>query len=216
MLFKVVLVDVNADMVEEWRHGFEDYPEVEIVHGSMLDQRVSAWVSPTNAHGSMDGGLDLVIKNHLGSNIEKRVKQAIAREHGGTLQVGYAVCVPTGRDQPSFLISAPTMAGSHQNVSHTLNAALACGAAFQAAVQQVKREPGSIESVALPGLGTSTGGVHVETCANLMRVAYQLFQEEEFASFEDMRIALEARLADVAPLLGIDLTPSDYDDEEFE
>ena len=44
MQVKVVLVDVNAKMIAAWRHSFESNPEVEIVHGSMLDQAVSAWV----------------------------------------------------------------------------------------------------------------------------------------------------------------------------
>ena len=45
MLVKVVLVDVNPKMIAAWRTTFEENPEVEIVHGSMLDQPVSAWVS---------------------------------------------------------------------------------------------------------------------------------------------------------------------------
>ena len=46
MLVRVVLVDVNKKMIDAWQSVFEDNPEVEIVHGSMLEQPVSAWVSP--------------------------------------------------------------------------------------------------------------------------------------------------------------------------
>ena len=37
MLVKVILVDINPRMVEAWRATFEEHPEVEVVHGSMLD-----------------------------------------------------------------------------------------------------------------------------------------------------------------------------------
>ena len=74
MLVKVNLVDINARMIDAWRTTFEENPEVEIVHGSMLQQQASAWVSPTNSRGSMDGGLDAIIKKHLGQKIGDRVE----------------------------------------------------------------------------------------------------------------------------------------------
>ena len=132
MRIKVVLCDINPKMVAAWRETFEENPEVEIVHGSMLDMQTSAWVSPTNSKGSMDGGLDAVIKNYFGGGIEKRVQAAIADQFHGAMPVGFATCVPTQRELPRFLISTPTMVGSSENISDTMNVALACAAAFQA------------------------------------------------------------------------------------
>ena len=77
MLVRVILVDVNPKMVAAWRQTFEENPEVDIVQGSMLDQKASAWVTPTNAKGSMDGGLDAVIKRHFGGKIEKAVEPVL-------------------------------------------------------------------------------------------------------------------------------------------
>src|SRR5437762_2686429 len=105
MLVKVILVDINPKMVKAWRATFEENPEVEICEGSMLSQTASAWVAPTNGRGSMDGGLDLIIKNSLGAQIEKRLQQEIARLYQGLLPVGYATCVPTLQDIPKYLIS---------------------------------------------------------------------------------------------------------------
>src|SRR3954468_13651247 len=106
MLVRVVLVDINPKMIEAWRSVFEENPEVEIIQGSMLDQPVSAWVSPTNARGSMDGGLDAVIKKRLGAKIETALQTEIMRRYGAlNLPVGHAVCVPTGEVQPRYLIS---------------------------------------------------------------------------------------------------------------
>lgn len=197
MLVRVVLVDVNKNMTRAWRGSFEEHPEVEILDGSMLDQQVSAWVSPTNARGSMDGGLDLVIKRHLGASIENRVQAEIKRIYGGFLPIGHAVCVPTGHLIPGHVISTPTMVGSSDDISDTLNVALACAAAFQMVHMQNAREPGSIRSVALPGLGANTGRVPPEICADLMWTAYDIFRRQEFTDFGVMRQALEAELGDL-------------------
>jgi O-acetyl-ADP-ribose deacetylase (regulator of RNase III) len=199
MLVKVVLVDVNPKMVRAWQTTFEENPEVDVVLGSMLDQPVSAWVSPTNAQGSMDGGLDAILKKHFGQQIETKVKAEIGRRHGGFLPVGHATCVPTGAAAPRYLISTPTMVASSEDISDTLNVALACAAAFQAVHMQNAREPGSIRSVALPGLGANTGKVPVEICADLMWTGYNLFRERAFSSFAEMRTALEEQLGELDP-----------------
>jgi O-acetyl-ADP-ribose deacetylase (regulator of RNase III) len=199
MLVNVTLVDVNPKMVAAWRHSFEENPEVSILSGSMLERDVDAWVTPTNAKGSMDGGLDAIIKKALGPQIEVRVRQEIQTRHGGFLPVGHATCVPSGRARPRFLISTPTMFGSSDDISDTLNVALACAAAFQAVHMQNARGAGGIRSVALPGLGANTGKVPVEICADLMWTGYSLFRRREFASFAEMRAALEDELGDLGP-----------------
>jgi O-acetyl-ADP-ribose deacetylase (regulator of RNase III) len=226
MLVRVILVDVNPKMVAAWRATFEENPEVDIVSGSMLSQQVSAWVSPTNSKGSMDGGLDAVIKKHLGAKIEVLVQKEIARLHGGSMPVGYATCVETGVDMPRYLISTPTMAGSSEDISDTLNVALACCAAFQSVHMQNARLPGSIRAIALPGLGANTGKVPVEICADLMWTAYNMFREHEFGDFETMRHALEEELGELGSTSGKAQNPAqaaagkpkaakeDFDDHE--
>ncbi len=199
MATRIVLVDINPKMISAWRSTFEENPEVEIVEGSMLVQRVDAWVTPTNARASMDGGLDAAIKGHLGASIERRVQAEIRRQFGGSLAVGYATCVPTGGSLPAFLISTPTMAASSEDISDTLNVALACAAAFQAIHMQNARQPDSIQSVALPGLGANTGRVPTEICADLMWTGYNLFRRRAFDDFSAMRAALEAELGDLGP-----------------
>ena len=199
MLVHVTLIDINPRMVAAWRATFEENPEVEIVQGSMLEQPVDAWVTPTNSKGSMDGGLDAIIKNHLGAGIQTRVQKEIGRMHGGFLPVGHATCVPTGLDRPRYLISTPTMHASSQDISDTLNVALACAAAFQAVHMQNAAEPGSIRAVALPGLGANTGKVPVEICADLMWTGYNLFRDHVFTDFAAMRAALEEQLGELEP-----------------
>ena len=199
MSIKVILVDINPKMIESWRTSFEENPEVDIVLGSMLDQKVDAWVTPTNSRGAMGGGLDAVIKRHLGAQVEQRVQAEIRRLYNGKMPVGTATCVPSGGTNPRFLISTPTMVGGREDISDTLNVALACAAAFQAVHQQNARQPGSVRSVALPGLGANTGRVPVEICADLMWTGYQLFRDREFGDYAAMRLALEEQLGDLGP-----------------
>lgn len=199
MRVQVRLVDVNPKMVAAWRDTFEENPEVEVVQGSMLAQDVDAWVTPTNSKGSMDGGLDGVIKGELGQMIENRVQQAIKQGFGGTLPIGHATCVPTGRARPGYLISTPTMISSSEDISDTMNVALACAAAFQAVHLQNARTPGCIGSIAIAGLGANTGQVPVEICADLMWSGYNLFRRRAFEDFASMRAALEAELGELGP-----------------
>ncbi|MFG2291891.1 macro domain-containing protein [Streptomyces sp. NPDC048603] len=194
---RVVLTDVNTRVVESWRAAFADTPEIEIRKGSILDQRVDAWVSPTNSRGRMDGGVDAAIKRHLGAGIQLRVQRAIRDRFAGSLPVGSAVCVPSGAVNPKFLISTPTMETSSQNVSETLNVALACAAAFQTIHRQNEEAPGSIGSVALVGMGAQTGRVPARVCANLMWTGYTLFNDHRFEDYEELRGTILAQLQDI-------------------
>jgi O-acetyl-ADP-ribose deacetylase (regulator of RNase III) len=201
-MLQVTLVDINPAVVRAWLTVFDDCPEVRLVQGSILEQKVDAWVTPTNAQGRMDGGLDAILKRHFGAGIEKAVQKEIHRLYGGHLPVGCAVCVPTGRRAPRYLVSTPTMVASVENISETHNVALACAAAFQAIHQQNRTGRGSITSVALPGLGTNTGGVPVLTCAHLMWTAYNLFNDYEFRSFDAMQAGLAEQLVTLASSAG--------------
>lgn len=194
---RVVLTDLNTAVVEAWRAAFADVPEIEIRRGSILDEKVDAWVSPTNSRGRMDGGTDAAIKRYLGAGVQLRVQRAVRDGFGGTLPVGSAVCVPSGAVQPKFLIPTPTMETSSQNVSETLNVALACAAAFQAIHQQNRKAPGSIRSVALVGMGARTGRVPARVCANLMWTGYTLFNDHAFADYDDLRSTIVAQLDDL-------------------
>ncbi|MGK5546162.1 macro domain-containing protein [Streptomyces sp. URMC 127] len=194
---RVVLTDINTEVVEAWRAAFAGMPGIEIRKGSILDEEVDAWVSPTNSRGRMDGGLDAAIKRYLGAGIQLRVQRAIRDEFEGRLPVGSAVCVSSGAVNPKFLISTPTMEYSAQNVSETLNVALACAAAFQAIHRQNEQAPGSIQSVALVGMGARTGRVPARVCANLMWTGYTLFNDYRFDDYDDLRSTITAQLDDI-------------------
>ncbi|GII93425.1 macro domain-containing protein [Sinosporangium siamense] len=188
---------INADVVQAWRAAFADTPEIEIYQGSILNQQVDAWVTPTNSRAQMNGGVDAVIKDHLGAGIQVRVRRAIRSQFGEALPVGSAVCVPSGAATPKFLISTPTMVHVAENVSETLNVALACTAAFQAIHMQNEKAPGSITSVALVGMGAATGEVPPQICANLMWTGYTLFNDYYFHDYDDLRKTVLEQLGDI-------------------
>ncbi|MBT1182923.1 Appr-1-p processing protein [Streptomyces sp. CJ_13] len=193
----VVLTDIDTEVVRAWRAAFADTPGIEIREGSILDEDVDAWVSPTNSRGLMDGGVDAAVKRYLGAGIQLRVQRAIRDRFAGRLPVGSAVCVPSGAVRPKFLISTPTMETSSENVSETLNVALACAAAFQAVHRQNAEAPGSIESVALVGMGARTGRVPARVCANLMWTGYTLFNDYSFDDYDELRDTITAQLDDI-------------------
>src|SRR6185503_11031764 len=111
------------------------------------------------------------------------------------MPVGYATCVPTGREKPRWLVSTPTMVGEAQPIRNTLHVALACCAAFQAVTMHNEKHAAPIGSIALPGLGAGTGRVPVEACAELMWTAYRLFTHHSFDDFVTMCTTLEAETA---------------------
>ncbi|MFK0235310.1 ADP-ribosyltransferase domain-containing protein [Streptomyces vinaceus] len=196
-VLRVVLTDVNEHVVEAWRAAFADTPGIEIRRGSILDEDVDAWVTPTNSRGRMDGGVDAAVKRHLGPGIQLRVQRAIRDRFAGAMPLGSAVCVPSGAAVPRFLISTPTMVESSQNVSATLNVALACAAAFQAVHRQNRKAPGSIRSVALVGMGARTGRVPARLCANLMWTGYTLFHDHWFEDDDELRATITGQLGGI-------------------
>lgn len=215
---RVVLTDVDAGVVQAWRAAFADVPGIEIRRGSILGEDVDAWVTPTNAAGRMDGGVDAAIKRHLGAGIQLRVRQAIAERFDGSMPVGSAVCVPSGATVPRFVISTPTMVASSQNVSETLNVAMACAAAFQAVHRQNRKAPGSIRSVALVGMGARTGRVPARVCANLMWTGYTLFHDHWFQDDDELRATITAQLSAIdqtSPTTRVRIVPPGGTPEEY-
>ena len=62
---------------------------------------------------------------------------------------------------------------------------------------QNAKDPGSISSVAMPGLGVGTGQVPVRVCANLMWSGYTLFTDHPYEDFGDMQGAVREQVGEI-------------------
>jgi O-acetyl-ADP-ribose deacetylase (regulator of RNase III) len=119
----------------------------------------------------MDGGIDRLYSERFGWHVQDRLRQIIQRDWDGEMPIGLALVLETGAPDIPFLISAPTMRAP-VNIARTLNAYLAFRAILRAVQRHNQRHPGSIKSVACPGLGTGTGEMPEAICAKQMRAAW--------------------------------------------
>ena len=167
----VILCDIHAPMIHAWRRAFRMHPEVEVVHGSIVEIAADAYVSPANAFGIMDGGIDIVLRDRF-PLVESRVQDAIAAR-GAPLPVGECVIIETDDFDVPYLLCAPTMALPGR-ATGSENAFLAMKAILEA-LDRFNLNDGGITAIAVPGLCTGIGEMHFETAASQMAEAYRLW-----------------------------------------
>lgn len=171
LLQNIVLADKWRPLCEAWSQAFGKFPTVEVVEGDFFSRDADAMVSPANSFGIMDGGLDLAIRNALGSTIQNEVQRVILERHHGEIPVGAAEIVSTSHSRWPHLVIAPTMRVP-ERVAHTVNAYLA----FRAILLAIQRhneenEQAPICSFLVPGLSTGIGAMEARRCAAQMRMA---------------------------------------------
>lgn len=173
---RLVLVAVDDPMADAWRALAADRPGLVVHQGSITDVTTDAVVSPANSFGLMGGGIDAVYARWF-PGISDRVRAVSGADRGDELPVGAAVIVPTGAERPSWLISAPTM----RRPGELLHPDGTAAGAAAAAVFRLWRDgllPGAagrvrdtVQSIALPGLGTGVGGLNPQVCARQVALA---------------------------------------------
>lgn len=165
------LCDNFLPVVDAWHAYFDGLPNIAITCDEILTLEADALVSPTNSFGRMDGGLDQLIIEFLGEDVEADVQQIIADRHDGELPVGLADIVITPNPQFPILVVAPTMRVP-QNVSRTVNAYLAFRAALRAVRDFNSQHGDIIQTLLVPGLCTANGFMPPLRAARQMRAAY--------------------------------------------
>ncbi|MEO0603403.1 MAG: macro domain-containing protein [Myxococcota bacterium] len=174
---RVLLCAIDDELHVAFREAFHDVAEVEAHRTSILDVDTDAIVSPANSFGYMDGGLDLVLSQHFGWALEKRVRAELLDRHFGELPVGQAIVVSTGDRRVPWLISAPTMRVP-MRIADTTHAYLAFRAVLVAVqTHNAANARSAIRSVACPGLGTGEGRMAPSVCAAQMRYAWSVVVE---------------------------------------
>lgn len=175
----IQLIDLNPQLVAHWASfpwaSLSDDITVEIKCGDITKSTARVWVTPTNVHGNMSGGVDAAIKHDLsfrGYNIEECLKQKIQAHYPSTreIPIGKVLWVLTTFDSPQFIVAAPTMEGDTDDISRTMNVAQTCLAVFKSVLSC-----GQDATFAIPGLGTGTGQFPPSLCARIMFETYKGF-----------------------------------------
>ena len=164
---KIQLVDRNYEMCEQWKLYFNNCEDVIVYNGGFFDLETECVVSPANSFGFMDGGLDLVISDTLGWQIQRKLQITINEKYDGELLVGQAELIETDNLNIPYCISAPTMR-IPLHLTGSVNVYLAAKAIFRI----LKQNQNKINIVTISGLGTGVGKVPFDVCANQMKHAY--------------------------------------------
>ena len=177
---RLVLCDVDEDVVRAWRQFCTDIDGVSIQHGSILEVACDAVVSPANSFGFMDGGVDAAYRAFFGSQIQEQVQQRIRERYAGEMLVGLADIVETGHPSIRFLVVAPTMRvpmvlrdsvnaylAMRAILLLVLNGRLVGGAHDGDAISE------HVQTIAVRGLGTGIGRIGPHVCAHQMRAAIE-------------------------------------------
>jgi O-acetyl-ADP-ribose deacetylase (regulator of RNase III) len=169
---RVIIFDANKEVVDalasEARHrAIPDCLDIEFIHGDVRVIEADAYVSPANAFGWMDGGIDAVYAA-MWPDAQPIVHEAIRWRPFGELPIGMAdmVAVDEGR---RYLIIAPTMRLPRDAVGadHIMTA-------MRAALMKAFANF-SIGTVAIPGLGTGSGAMPPRFAAAAMLFAVEQF-----------------------------------------
>lgn len=170
---KLILCDLNTDVYNSFRKYFAHLPNVEIYNQPFqtIDE-YDCIVSPANSFGLMDGGFDLHIIRHFGTQLMERVQQYIINNYAGEQPVGTSFIIETGNDKHRFLVHTPTMRVPRLIVG-TDNVYYAMKSMLLAIIQHNKSNNEKINSVLTSGLGALTGGLSPEVVAKQMYLAYE-------------------------------------------
>jgi O-acetyl-ADP-ribose deacetylase (regulator of RNase III) len=163
---RLYLVDADEAVAVALREAFRSFPEVAVSRANLVEVAENTVVSPANALGFMDGGIDAAFRSFFGAEVEDRVREAISRRPEGHLPIGASLVVSTGNERIPHMIVATTMlspeAIDRQNCYRAMRAVLRIAAARE----DVGR------AVYCPGLGTGVGQTIPAEAAQEMAQAY--------------------------------------------
>lgn len=166
---KLLLAYKEPGLGEAWREYFRDQPDIQILNTDITQLSCDAIVSPANSFGFMDGGLDYLLSERFGWDLQDRLQKEISELPERELVIGKALVIPTFDSKIPYLISAPTMRVPMDFMIHaSLNAYLAMKAILVATTSHPE-----IETVAIPGLCTGVGKMPYRIAARQMFYAYE-------------------------------------------
>jgi len=108
----------------------------------------------------MTGGIDLVVRNYYGQQIQDAIQSNILSMPGRFFPVGESIIIQTHDKKKPYLIYAPTM-----NMPKQIDK-IDCFYIFAKLLEKY-------DSFACCGIGTCTGEIAIEECAKAMYDAYK-------------------------------------------
>jgi len=178
---KIILFSISNDLHEAWHKFFENIENVSIQLTDICQLSCDAIVSPANSFGFMDGGLDYLLSERFGWDLEKKVQKKIQELPERELLVGQSLLIETEDQKIPYLIVAPTMRiPTNFNIDTSIHAYLA----MKAILIQALKNP-QILTVAIPGLCTGIGRMLPEIAANQMFMAYEEVILNKIPNFEN-------------------------------
>lgn len=167
---KLVLLAVTKEMYNAFRDRFDRWENVEVFYGRFESlEQVDCLVSPANSFGLMDGGMDQLIIDYFGKDLEARVQQHIIDNFMGEQPVGTSFTIETNHNIIPYLAHTPTMR-LPRDISRTMNVFFA-----MKAMLNVIEKNDNIKTIAVPALGAGTGNVPPSEVARQMEKAYEHF-----------------------------------------
>ncbi|WP_071190178.1 Hpt domain-containing protein [Trichormus sp. NMC-1] len=175
---KLILIDTKAFLCRAFADYFEGLPNVQIVNGTFdelpfFDCIVTAASSLNSANN-----IDATVLKFFGKDVETLLQKRIQEEYLGDQPIGTSLIVETNHILHPFIAHSPTlrmqmsMAGKdhvYQGMWSTLLAIRKHNQTYCSCLQK------QINTVVVPGLGTSPGSVPVDEVARQMSMAYQNF-----------------------------------------
>jgi len=162
----IIIRDRNQELIDEFKKLAYAISVGGVVYEcgnvfSDTDEEGTAFVSPANSFGYMDGGIDRVYCDTIGWHLQDILQEKIKKDtRFGELLIGEAIIVGTGNDIYPWMISAPTM--RLPGVTNEASVFLATRAAVYLALEM------NIKRLVIPGMGTGTGRVPFDKAAFAM------------------------------------------------
>lgn len=188
---KIYLLDINKEIIDNWKKEFHKFPEVEIVNDTLenfLNNNPGFYgiVSPANSFGLMDGGYDKAIIDYFGEDIETAVQNHIKSNYSGCQPVGS--CFTLFFDKCA-LLHTPTMRTPEKIIDSRVifDCMLSC-------LNEAKKN--NIESIVIPAFGGCTGRVSTKAIAKYMEFAYHVFTSN-FSMEWGVALYIKNRLYDI-------------------
>lgn len=169
---KIILLDRNIKMCEEWNKYFKGFSDVEVVCGDILKYDISnidCLVSPANSYGIMNGGYDLALTRMFGNELQLKVQEYIINNLYGEQPVGSSIIVDIPNTNKK-LIHTPTM----RIPSPIVDSEIVYTSMRSTLICALKN---NIQSIIIPAFGGATGMVKERIIAKEMFKAYiQIFK----------------------------------------